>query len=67
MIVRGIISKINTADNSAEVILPEYDNAVTAPLKFNNPSGASTAVVGGKVVVAVFDKDQIDLNDAMIL
>lgn len=60
--VKGQISSINSANNTAEVILLEYDNAVTAPVPFYHSYLSYT--VGQFVVLAVFNND---FNDAMIL
>lgn len=65
MIVKGIISKINTSNNAAEIILPEFDNTTTAELPFYNRS-AINASVGEFVVVALFNGG-MDLCDGVIL
>lgn len=65
MILKGIISKINTSDNTAEIILPEYDNAITGELPFYNRS-ALNVKVGEFVVVALFNGGN-DINDGVII
>ena len=65
MIVKGIISKLNTSNNTAEIILPEYDNATTAELPFYNRS-AENVNIGEFVVVALFNGGQ-DFSDGVIL
>lgn len=58
MLLKGIVSAVY--GNTAEVTLPEYDNAVTGKLPFYR----QTASVGQFVVVAVFGTDW---NDGVIL
>lgn len=65
MILKGIISSINEQKNAAEIILPEYDNAITDELPFYNRS-AEGATVGEFVVVALFNGGN-DINDGVIL
>lgn len=64
MVLKGFISAINEYDNTAEVILPEYGNVVTAPLKLYNRS-AKSLNIGDFVIVAMFDDN--DLCDGVIL
>lgn len=63
MIAKGVISHI--VENGAEVILPEYDNVVTAVLSF--AEHISTPRVGDKCVVALFDSDTVSLANGVIL
>ena len=65
MILKGIISKLNTHDNTAEIILPEYDDAITGELPFYRRS-AEGANVGEFVVVALFNGGN-DLSDGVII
>lgn len=64
MIVKGIVSAIDEIKNTAEVILPEYDGAVTAMIPFYQSGRAAPEMVGQFVIVAVFNND---FNDAVIL
>ena len=64
MLVKGKISSINASANTAEVILLEYDNVVTAPVPFYQKGAATTAQVGQFVVLALFNND---FNDSVIL
>ena len=64
MLAKGTVSAINETENTAEVILLEYDNAVTAPIPFYEPNKAKPAMIGQFVIVAVFSDD---FNDAVIL
>lgn len=64
MILKGFISSKDENNNTAEVILPEYDNVVTAPLKLYNRS-AKSLNIGDFVIVALFDEN--DLCDGVIL
>lgn len=64
MILKGFISSKNENDNTAEVILPEYDNVVTSPLKLYNRS-AKSLNIGDFVVVVTFDDK--DLCNGVIL
>lgn len=63
MLLKGIISAVHTEDNTAEVLLPEYADAVTAPLKAYNRTLTMEAV-GSFAVVAVFGTDW---NNGVIL
>ena len=60
MLLKGIVSAVYMDSKTAEVTLPEYDNAVTGKLPFYRQS----ASVGQFVVVAVFGTDW---NDGVIL
>ena len=65
MIVKGKISAINAKQNTAEVMLIEYDNAVTGYLPFYNRSAYSVHI-GEFVVVALFNSGK-DFCDGVIL
>lgn len=62
MLLKGIISAVYS-DGTAEVSLPEYDNAVTAKLTAYNRT-LTQDMVGQFAVVAVFGTDW---NDGVIL
>ena len=62
MIVKGKISSINASTNQAEVILLEYEFAVTAPLPLYR--SYTSYQIGQPVVVVVFNGD---FNDAIVL
>lgn len=62
MVIKGNISSINAATNQAEVILLEYDDAVTAPLPLYR--SYTNYQIGQPVVVVVFNGD---FNDAVVL
>lgn len=65
MLVKGKISAINHIKEAAEVVLIEYDNAITGYLPFYNRSSYS-AHIGEFVVVALFN-DGKDFCDGVIL
>jgi len=65
MTVKGIVSKVNKIDNTAEIILPEYDNVTTAELPFYRRSADSVSI-GEFVLVVLFNGDK-DLCDGVIL
>ena len=60
MLLKGIVSAVYSDSNTAEVTLPEDDNAVTGKLPFYRQAAA----VGQFVVIAVFGTDW---NDGVIL
>ena len=64
MILKGLISSLNTTDKTAEVVLPEYDDAVTKPLRFYHEADFESKAVGDFVLVAVLNND---LNDCIII
>ena len=64
MMVKGKVSSLNASANTAEVILLEYDNAVTAPIPFYHIGAALASTIGQFVVLAVFNND---FNDSVIL
>ena len=65
MIVKGIISAVYAEEEKLSVILPEYDNMVTAPLKIygSNPDMESYKV-NDFVMVVMFNDD---FNDGLVL
>lgn len=63
MIVKGKISAIYEERKTAEIILTEFHNAVTAELSFYRDNITGRAV-GDNVIIAVFGED---FNDAVIL
>ena len=66
MNIKAIISSINLTDQTAELILPELDNAVTAPLPFYNRTVTAEerpGLIGTFVVLMVFGQDY---NDGVI-
>ena len=64
MIVKGIVSAINTDAKTISVILPEYNNVVTRPIKAYREEIFSTLKVNDLVLVAIFNDD---FNDCMVL
>ena len=64
MILKGLISSLNTADKTAEVILPEYDDAVTKPLRFYHEADFEGKAIGDFVLIAVLNND---FNDCIII
>ena len=64
MLVKGIVSSIDTDANTIDVILPEYNNVVVRPLKIYREEIINTLKVNDFVVVAVFNDD---FNDCIIL
>ena len=63
MIVKGLVSAIDEAANTIDVILPEYNNIVTRPTKVYGGT-ASGFVVNDFVLVQIFNND---FNDCIIL
>lgn len=64
MLVKGVVSAIDLEAKTIAVILPEYDNIVTRPLKAYGEDIVSTLKVNDLVLVAVFNND---FNDCMII
>lgn len=65
MLVKGKISAIYPAENKISVILPEYDNAVTAPLPiYGGTKTAADYAVNEFLIVEVFNNN---FNDAVII
>ena len=62
MIVKGIVSAIDVKTNSLTVILPEYGNIVTKPIKAYG--GLGTLKVNDFVLVVVFNND---FNDCLAI
>lgn len=63
MIVKGLVSAIDTTTKKVSVILPEYD-VVTRPIKAYREDIINTLKVNDLVLVVVFNND---FNDCMIL
>lgn len=64
MIVKGLVSAINTEKKTVDVILPEYSNIVTRPLKVYGENFIEKLKVNDFVMVVVFNDD---FNDCMVL
>ena len=64
MIVKGIVSAINTEAKTISVILPEYNGAVTRPIKAYREEIFDNLKVDDFVLVVVFNDD---FNDCMVL
>ena len=64
MIVKGIVSSINRDARTICVILPEYNNIVTRPIKAYNELIFNDLNVNDFVLVVVFNND---FNDCMVL
>ena len=67
MLIKALISAVDAANATAELILPEYDNAVTGPIPFYRrqiDAQRAQELVGKFVVLAVFGDDW---NDGVIL
>lgn len=63
MIVKGIVSAVNTADTTAEIILSEFDNQVTMPLPFYGIDSISQMEANyliGKTVLVEFFNDNYE-------
>ena len=67
MLIKAQVSAVDVASGTAELILPEYDGAVTGPIPFSRrqiDAQRAQALVGQFVVLAVFGDDW---NDGVIL
>lgn len=64
MLVKGIVSAIYPEEKRLSVILPEYDNMTTKPLKIYGSVDVTKFSVNDFVIVVVFNSD---FNDGMIL
>ncbi len=67
MLIKAQVSAVDVASATAELILPEYDNAVTGPIPFYRrqlDAQRAQALIGKFVVLAVFGDDW---NDGVIL
>lgn len=60
MLKKGIISKIDTVANTAEVIIPELDDVVTPMIPIAREISVSTLAVGQRCVVALFSNNFAD-------
>ena len=67
MLIKAQVSAVDVASGTAELILPEYDGAVTGPIPFYRrqiDAQRAAELVGKFVVLAVFGDDW---NDGVIL
>lgn len=64
MIVKGIVSAIDTEAKAISVILPEYNNVVTRPIKVYQDNFFDSLKVNDFVLVAVFNND---FNDCIVI
>lgn len=66
MLIKALISSVDAEAGTAELILPEYDNAVTGPIPFYHWDYYKQMenLIGRFVVLAVFGNDW---NDGVIL
>lgn len=67
MLMKALVSAVDVESATAELILPEYDNAVTGPIPFYRrqlDAQRAQALIGKFVVLAVFGDDW---NDGVIL
>lgn len=67
MLIKALVSAVDVGSATAELILPEYDNAVTGPIPFYRrqiDSQRAQELIGKFVVLAVFGDDW---NDGVIL
>ena len=66
MLVKGKISAIYPAENKISVILPEYDNAVTAPLPiYGGTKTAADYAVNEFLIVEVFNNNLSNLKSLL--
>lgn len=64
MIVKGIVSAVNAKAKTVSVILPEYENIVTRPIKAYREEIFDTLKVDDFVLVLIFNND---FNDCIVL
>ncbi len=64
MIVKGIVSSIDNDTKTVSVILPEYNNVVTRPIKAYREGILESLKVDDFVLVVIFNQD---FNDCIIL
>lgn len=67
MLIKALVSAVDVASSTAELILPEYDHAVTGPIPFYRrriDAQRAQELIGKFVVLAVFGDDW---NDGVIL
>lgn len=67
MLIKALVSAVDVENATAELILPEYDNAVTGPIPFYRrqiDAQRAQELVGKFVVLGVFGDDW---NDGVIL
>ena len=74
MIVKGIVSTVSVERNTAEVILPEFDNALTPELPFynrkvvyTNSTNTETNIKSGDFVVLILFNGTNDLCNGVII
>lgn len=65
MLKRGIISK--KVGSSAEAIIPDENNTVTALLPFARSINEEYVYIGENCVVAFFDAEHINFADGVII
>ena len=65
MIVKGIVSSKNETNNTAEIILPEFDNATTAEIPFYGRTADSVSI--GEFVLVVLFNGENDLCNGVII
>ena len=64
MIVKGIVSAIYADEKKISIILPEYNNIVTRPIKVYREDILKTVNINDFVLVVIFNED---FNDCMVL
>ena len=60
MLIKALVSAVDIASSTAELILPEYDNAVTGPIPFYRrqiDAHRAQELIGKVVVLAVVGDD----------
>lgn len=74
MILKGIVSKVSVERNTGEIILPEYDNALTPELPFynktvvyTNTAQTTTNIKSGDFVIVLLFDGTNDLCNGVIL
>lgn len=63
MIVKGIVSAIDAEAKTVSVILPEYNNTVTRPIKSYPEEAVGLLSVNDLVLVIIFNND---FNDCIV-
>ena len=74
MIVKGVVSAVSVERNTAEVILPEFDEAVTPELPFYNKTvvytdmnKTQTNIKAGDFVVVMLFNGGNDFSNGVII
>ena len=74
MILKGIVSTVSVERNTGEIILPEYDNALTPELPFynktvvyTNAEQTKTNIKSGDFVVVLLFDGTNDLSNGVII